>query len=260
MPPTKPVLVADPDPSAVQAISVRLRGTEFEFAGSAAHGKALIDAVFARSPWAVVVDLSLPDHPAAPNVGWTSTVPVLKEIAPQVRTVVTYAPEFAGLVPGSLRNGARAFAEKPHLRRELLGALRHAASDLPPMNFHCRARRVPGGVPMSYSCLSGPDPARVRQGISRNLSETGLLAGLSERLPVRSHLQIDLRIPRGRAIQAKGQVVRELGWSQGSFYCGVAIFAMDRHARDRLGEFIAGQLSDEPSADPWGIDALRSAR
>ena len=121
------VLVADPDDHAAVAFGSALRGTEFAFAGSVSHGKALLDALFTYSPWAVAIDLSLPDHPAAPNVGWASTAHQLLELAPQLRTIVTFKPELAGLVPGTLRAGVRSFAEKPYLRDEVLAALRHAA-------------------------------------------------------------------------------------------------------------------------------------
>ncbi|MEK7466274.1 MAG: PilZ domain-containing protein [Planctomycetota bacterium] len=263
------VLVADPDDRAAVAFGSALRGTEFAFAGSVSHGKALLDALFTYSPWAVALDLSLPDHPAAPNVGWASTAPQLLEIAPQLRTIVTFRTELVGLVPGTLRAGVRSFAEKPYLREEILAALRHAASDLPPQRFHARSRRIPRSLALRYRTSSGSNTSVARVGLSRNLSETGLLASVPEKLPMRSVVHVDIELPDHSTIRGRGQVVREAGASPGAaFDYGVALFEMDDPNRTRLKGFIGRVLAGDPtvSADTRravsdaGPSVVRSAR
>jgi len=263
------VLVADPDDRAAVAFGNALRGTEYSFAGSVSHGKALLDALFTYSPWAVALDLSLPDHPAAPNVGWASTVPQLIEIAPQLRMIVTFRPEFAGLVPGTLRAGARSFAEKPSLREEILAALRHAGSEAPAQKFHARSRRIPRPLALRYRVSSGSNTSVTRVGLSRNVSETGLLASVTEKLPLRSVVNVDLELPDRSTIRGRGQVVRDAGAAPGAaFDYGVALFEMDGVNRDRLKDFIGRVLAGDPSvssdtrriAIESGPAVLRSAR
>ncbi len=253
------VLVADPDDRAAVALGTALRGTEFAFAGRVSHGKALLDALFTYSPWAVALDLSLPDHPAAPNVGWAATVHQLGEIAPQVRTIVTFRPELSGLVPGTLRSGARAFAEKPFLRDEILAALRHAASDQAVLRFHSRARRIPRPLPIRYRTSGGSNTAIVRVGISRNVSETGILASVTEKLPLRSVVNVDLEMPDRSTVRGRGQVVRDGGAAPGAAYeYGVALFEVDGASRGRLRDFIGQSLSADPAEPrvPAGLQPL----
>lgn len=252
------VLVADPDDRAAVALGSALRGTEFAFAGRVSHGKALLDALFTYAPWAVALDLSLPDHPAAPNVGWAATVHQLGEIAPQVRTIVTFRPELSGLVPGTLRSGARAFAEKPFLRDEVLAALRHASSDAPVQRFHSRSRRIPRPLPLRYRTSSGGNTAVARVGISRNVSETGILASLTEKLPLRSVVHVDLELPDRSTVRGRGQVVRDGGAAPGAAYeYGVALFEIDPPNRGRLRDFIGRVLSDDPADSRQGTAAAQ---
>jgi DNA-binding NarL/FixJ family response regulator len=242
------VLVADPDDRAAVAFGSALRGTEFQFAGSVSHGTALLDALFTYSPWAVALDLSLPDHPAAPNVGWASTAPQLLEIAPQLRTIVTFKPELVGLVPGALRAGVRSVAEKPYLREEVLSALRHATTDKPAQRFHARSRRVPRPLAIRYRTSSGANTSVARVGLSRNLSETGLLASVTEKLPMRGVVHVDIELPDRSTIRGRGQVVRDAGASEGAaFDYGVALFEMDESNRARLRGFIGRVLAGDPT-------------
>lgn len=251
------VLVADPDDHAAVAFGSALRGTEFAFAGSVSHGKALLDALFTYAPWAVAIDLSLPDHPAAPNVGWASTAHQLLELSPQLRTIVTFKPELAGLVPGTLRAGVRSFAEKPYLREEILAALRHAATDLPAQKFHARSRRIPRPLAIRYRTSSGSNTSVARIGLSRNVSETGLLASVAEKLPMRSVVQVDIELPDRSTIRGRGQVVREAGAAPGAAYdYGVALFEMDDNSRTRLKAFIGRVLAGDPTAS---ADTRRAA-
>lgn len=242
------VLVADPDDRAAVSLGAALRGTEFSFAGRVSHGKALLDALFAYSPWAVAIDLSLPDHPAAPNVGWVATVHQLRELAPQVRTLVTFRPEHAGLVPGALRSGARAFAEKPYLREEVLAGLRHAAGDAAPLRYHARARRIPRPLPLRYRLAAGGQTSVTRVGISKNISETGILASTPEPLPFRSVVHVEVELPNRATIRGRGQVVRDAGTAAGAAWDrGVALFEMDAANRARLHEFIDHTLAGDSS-------------
>lgn len=246
------VLVADPDDRAAVAFGSALRGTEFSFAGSVTNGKALLDAVFSVNPWAVALDLALPDHPAAPNLGWAATVPQLKEIAPQVRPLITFRPEMVGLVPGALRSGARAFVEKPYLREEVLAALRHAASDQPALRYYNRSRRVARSLTIRYKSIGGGNTTVTRVGVSLNISETGILASTPERLPARSVVMVDLELPDRSTLRCRGQVVREIASPGAAPEYGIALFEMEPANRLRLRDFIARVLNGDagPAGDP----------
>ncbi|MCE9583183.1 MAG: PilZ domain-containing protein [Planctomycetes bacterium] len=254
------VLVADPDDRTAVAFGAALRGTDFSFLGVVPNGKALLDALFSQHPWAVALDLSLPDHPAAPNVGWAATVPQIREIAPNIRTLVTFRPELAGLVRGTIAAGARAAAEKPFIREEILGALQHLATDRPAQNFFARARRVPRSLSLRYRISSGANTSITRIGHARNVSETGLFLALSEKLPARSVVQFDVELPDRTTVRGRGQVVREVSVAAaGGAGCGVAIFEMEAPHRARLREFIARVLAGDPgvTAETRGPGALK---
>jgi CheY-like chemotaxis protein len=246
------VLVADPDPRSAVAFSTLLRHTDYAFAGAVAHGRALVDAVWKLTPWAVAVDLSLPDHPSAPNVGWVATVHHLREIAPAVRTLLTFEPHQAGLVPGAMAGGARAFAEKPFLGAEILAALDRLQTDLPPPGFFARARRVPRNLTLRYRVAGAGAgcTAITRVGLVRDLSETGFGLQLPEPVPLRTVLLIDVELPDRTSFRGRSQLVREIRSDRGTsrFEYGAALFDAPAADRARLRDFIARVLAGDPVA------------
>lgn len=243
------VLIADPDPRASVAFATALRNTDFAVAGNAANGRELLDAVFRVGPWAVAVDLSLPDHPQAPNVGWVATAWHLREIAPFVQVMITFNADQLGLVPASLGGGARAFAEKPYLKEEILAALTHLTTDLPRAPFFARSRRVPRPLALRYRLTASGQTAVTRVGLVRNVSETGVSVAVSEPLPHRAVLFTDIELPDRSVVRSRGQVVREIRSPRnpGVYEYGLALFDLDATQRARLRDFIRRALAGDPA-------------
>ena len=238
------VLVADPNSVAAVSFATLLRGTPYSFQGSVAHGKALVDAVWRLTPWAVSLDLSLPDHPDTPGVGWVAATAHLREIAPWLKIAVTCTPETRNLVPAALAAGASAYIEKPYARGEILQALNHLHSEAPPMAFYVRARRLSRKLSARYSASNENPPTR-RVGFVQNLSETGVCLKSTEEMPVRSVLALEIDLPDRLAIRGRAQIVRASRHSDGQTEHGLAFVDLDGVSRDRLKQFIARSLASE---------------
>ncbi|MBI2923497.1 MAG: PilZ domain-containing protein [Planctomycetes bacterium] len=245
------VLVADPDPAAALAFGAALKGTDYVYAGAVNNGKALIDAVFAVGPWAVAADISLPDHPQAPSVGWVATFHHLREVAPFVHTLATCIPAQLGLVPASIGGGARAFAEKPYLKTEILAALDRLDTQLPPQPFFARSRRVPRTLALRFrQTAAGGGTTITKVGLVRNMSETGLRIALPEPIAPRTVLFADIELPDRSVIRGRGQIVREALVDRGAriFEYGLALFDVETAHRAKLKEFISRVLAGDPIA------------
>lgn len=244
------VLVADPDPRTALAFAAALKGTDYAFAGVVENGKDLIDAVFSVGPWAVAADISLPDHPLAPSVGWVATFHHLREIAPSVHTLATCEPGQLGLVPASIGGGARALAEKPYLKIEVLAALDHLGTDLPPQPFFARTRRVPRTLALRFRQTAAGGTGISKVGLIRNLSETGLRIAIPEPVAPRTVLFTDIELPDRSVVRGRGQVVREalIDRSARVFEYGLALFDVETSHRAKLRDFIAKLLAGDPIA------------
>jgi DNA-binding NarL/FixJ family response regulator len=227
---TRTVLVADPDPEALPAVSAALRDSEFSVIGASAHGKALVEDLHRLAPWAVAASLSLPDHAATPGFGWIATSWRLRELSPQTRVLLTFSPHQAGLVPAALAGGARAYAEKPFVREELLSALRRLASGQAAPPFFARARRVPAPLPMRWRSSLPGRTAVQRLALIRNVSVTGVRAAFQDLPPVRAVLSVEIDLPDRSVVRGRAQVVREAGLGE----AGLALFALDRDSAGHL--------------------------
>lgn len=243
------VLVADPDPRAPAAFAGALYGTEYTLVAAVSNGKALLDTIAKLTPWAIAVSLSLPDHELAPDVGWVGTVHHLGRIAPHMLTMVTFTADQRGLVPSSLADGARAYAEKPFLREEILAALDHLGTDEPAAPYFARARRIPRTLPFRFSCGAAGSTLILRDGVLRDLSETGFRIAVPESLAQGSVVSLDLTLPDWTTIHGRTQVVRECSAPEpGLREYGVALFEIEPSQRARLRGFISRILSGEVPA------------
>ncbi|NUN47298.1 MAG: PilZ domain-containing protein [Candidatus Brocadiae bacterium] len=243
------VLVADPRPVASVAFGTLLRGSDYTFVGSVAHGRALLDAVHRLGPWAVTVDLGLPDHPSTPGVGWVNAARVLIETAPAVRVVVTCSVETRNLVPASLAAGVKAYIEKPYLRDEILRAFDHVSADRPAMPFFLRARRIARRLGVRW-LKDGDAAAARRPGTVLNLSETGVCLRTADEVRARDVLQMELDLPGAAPVRGRGQVVRQVPSPEGGWDLGIAFVDLDPGARDRLRQFVERVLHAEQYSVP----------
>jgi DNA-binding NarL/FixJ family response regulator len=238
------VLVADPNSVAAVSFATLLRGTPYTFQGSVSNGKSLVDAVWRLTPWAVALDLSLPDHPETPGVGWVAATAHLREIAPWLKIAVTCTPEARNLVPAALAAGAFAYVEKPYAREEILKALNHLHSDAAPMSFYVRARRLTRKLPARYSTAEVNASGR-RVALVQNLSETGVCLKSEEELAVRSVVSLEIDLPDRVAVRGRAQIVRATRNNDGQSEHGLAFVDLESPARERLKQFIARALASE---------------
>jgi DNA-binding NarL/FixJ family response regulator len=235
------VIVADPDPRAAAHLAAALLGSPFTCVATATHGKALRDALASHNPLVVAADLALPDHPLALGLGWVATAAVVRDLAPDTHVLVTYAPEQAGLVPASLAGGARAYAEKPYLREEILDALHRLTAGRDPLPFFARARRIARALACRFR-QSVPG-APVCSAVTRNVSETGLGIATPENLPLRSLVQVEVQLPDRAVVRARAQVVRVVRSDPGYGYeYGLALFDLDGVNRGALRAYIQKTL------------------
>ncbi|MBI2923498.1 MAG: PilZ domain-containing protein [Planctomycetes bacterium] len=241
---SRTVLVADPNSVAAVSFATLLRGTPYTFQGSVAHGKALVDAVWRLTPWAVALDLSMPDHPDTPGVGWVAATAHLREIAPWLKIAVTCTPETRNLVPAALAAGACAYIEKPYAKEEILQAMGHLHADAAPMTFYVRARRLSRKLQARYLRGNENPPTR-RIALVQNVSETGVCLKSEEELPVRTVVALEIDLPDRVAIRGRAQIVRANRNNDGQTEHGLAFVDLDNPSRDRLRQFIARALASE---------------
>jgi DNA-binding NarL/FixJ family response regulator len=241
---SRTILVADPNSVAAVSFATLLRGSPYTFQGSVSHGKALVDAVWRLTPWAVALDLSLPDHPDTPGVGWVAATAHLREIAPWLKIAVTCTPETRNLVPAALAAGASAYIEKPYAREEVYKALNHLHADAPPMHFYVRARRLTRKLQARYVAPNEVPPMR-RIALVQNVSETGVCLRSDQELPVRTVLSLEIDLPDRVAIRGRAQIVRANRNTDGQTEHGLAFVDLDTNSRDRLRQFIARALASE---------------
>ncbi|NUN50128.1 MAG: PilZ domain-containing protein [Candidatus Brocadiae bacterium] len=238
------VLVADPNSVAAVSLATLMRGTPYTFQGTVSHGKALVDAVWRLTPWAVALDLSLPDHPETPGVGWVAATAHLREIAPWLRIAVTSTPETRNLVPAALAAGASAYIEKPYARGEILKAFNHLHSDAPPMAFYVRARRVEKKLTARFS--TGQEaPAQRHLALVENVSETGVCLKSEQELPMRSVVSLEIDLPERLAVRGRAQIVRSGRNADGQSEHGLAFVELDNGGRERIRQFITRSLANE---------------
>lgn len=243
------LLVADPNTVASNSLESLLRSTSFTHAGSVAHGKALVDSVRRLKPWAIALDLSLPDHPDSPGVGWVAATAHLRQIAPDLRIIVTCSPENRNLVPAAFAAGARAYIEKPYARGEVLHALNHLAADAPPMNFYVRARRLSQRLSARYAPLAFQGATREKCAASvANVSETGVCLESNSEIPLRSIITLEIDLPDRGEIRGRAQILRSTRGGVGPAEHGIAFVELENAARERLRSFIARTLASEPNS------------
>lgn len=234
------MLVADPDPEDAARLASALRDSEFRFAGRAASSKELLDLLWDQAPSVVALDLSLPDHPASPGVGWMSTVYHLRRISPNQRVLLTFSPRHVPLVPASILDGAGAFAEKPFLPAEVLGALRRLFSDDKRPAFYSRARRVPC---LARARFRRPGRSPFESALLLDLSVSGARLALPDPPDFGCVIELILELPGGREVAADAQIVRELPAQRGrEAEIGVAFIRVARVGRDGLDRFLAAEL------------------
>jgi DNA-binding NarL/FixJ family response regulator len=237
------ILIADPKGVAGVAFATHLRGSPYSFVGTVSHGKALVDAIGRLSPWGVALDVTLPDHPATPGVGWVAAVTTLREIAPWLRIVATADAEHRALLPAALGSGARAYLEKPYTRDEIMTALAHAASERPVMNFYIRPRRVAKRVPARVVTLYATGSAPRRTATVLNMSESGVCLHLAEELPVRKVFDVEIDLQPGPTLTTRAQIVRTSRSDSGGYDHGAWFVDLDAAGRDRVLQFLARSLT-----------------
>ncbi|MBI5368255.1 MAG: PilZ domain-containing protein [Planctomycetes bacterium] len=202
------ILLLERDEALRESFKGLLTQTAFGVDRCVANGDEMLEAYTKSPPAAVVIDMNAPGHKDKPGDGGMAHLKRLLDLDANARIAVTYTLENKMLVMNALKAGAIAKIKKPFRREEIIEALAVCTGKTKSANVNRAGVRLKKSLALKYKKTTDGFFTRMRNGITDDISPTGISFRTEENLQEKTSLKVEISLPGQPAIAAKGQVVR----------------------------------------------------
>jgi DNA-binding NarL/FixJ family response regulator len=234
------IVIADSVPADRAAFAAALKDSPFRVVSEVNNGDALVEALEKTKAWCAAIDLLVPGHDHRPGDGGIATIKRIAEKYPAVRILVIHSEATAHLVMSGIQAGAGARVKKPYKRDALIESLAKLNSGTQgDTSVKQLAVRLKKTLIVHYKAVDDGYFTKKREGITTDISLTGLGIQTEEKLSKGKVLNIEVDIPGEPQMKAKMQAVRvEPVAGLPRYDVGLHFVEMSPDERERLKNFI----------------------